>query len=425
MIENSNISTFFFGSSGIGFNCYPKSRSYNRYYNSDSIHSWLYEVNYLKTKSVYTYVKYGLLTKIDEGRDGSCFGISIEISNYEFFDPLIILQSLLFSSSEQIIKEEVLMKKLSLSLDIAFIVNEISDQREYLDLISDKVISTLNSKYFDLFIPLENISNSRKGILKVHPNTNNAILNSWKNNYSKILVSPIYEVLENTSNESALIEEQNKNKQLRKINNKLSLKINELENEIKIIQREQEIVIQKENLSEAEIRSSKKKEKKEITINSLLRKDILIPFFFILFVIISTLKLFNSVKGPRNKKNTEDNRINKEFKLKNKLPYWISFDKENHVYLIKSIGFLKENSSSKIKDISDFKKLLIQDLGYYFFNHNIDIVENTDNFQRVTDFILYEMNRSNAEFVPLINTEYWQKAIQGLDMRDYIIINSY
>jgi hypothetical protein len=186
---------FYFGSPKDGFKVYPDlgavSNVFRGYY-SNTETDWVLVVRKLDDITRYTYVRYGLLTSLIEGRTGSCFGISIDFVNHYFTDLKVFLTEIFEGIWGAILDEKQLLEAQESSGKVAFKSYDLHDVGPYLDEMSKKIREVIrNKKYSEYLRPSYEIPQAGDDqIYGLHPNSSPSALLEYFRTYGAIKLAP-------------------------------------------------------------------------------------------------------------------------------------------------------------------------------------------------------------------------------------------
>src|SRR5215213_3509577 len=186
---------FYFGSPKDGFKVYPDlgavSNVFRGYY-SNTETDWVLVVRKFDDITRYTYVRYGLLTSLIEGRTGSCFGISIDFVNHYFTDLKVFLTEIFEGIWGAILDEKQLLEAQESSGKVAFKSYDLHDVGPYLDEMSKKIREVIrNKKYSEYLRPSYEIPQAGDDqIYGLHPNSSPSALLEYFRTYGAIKLAP-------------------------------------------------------------------------------------------------------------------------------------------------------------------------------------------------------------------------------------------
>lgn len=207
---------YFFGSLKDGFKSFPGSSSqrFSHYYNTNVKDRWTLTVRRKNRLVQYTYVLYGLLTSVGDGRTGSCFGISIEVENKYFYD----LRKLILFFEKGVV-DAMLNDPQSriLAIDkfgqIGFSTFNFSRISSYLQDWQLKIKEVLlnNPELKNCFKELSSYSQIENDkIFGFHPNTSLEVLNEYFQHYGGVNISESFKIEKMTLSELKYYDEKEK-----------------------------------------------------------------------------------------------------------------------------------------------------------------------------------------------------------------------
>ena len=186
---------FYFGSPKDGFKVYPDpgalSNVFSGYY-TNTENEWILVVRKSEEITRYTYVRYGLLTSLVEGRTGSCFGISIDFVNHYFTDLRVFLTEIFEGLWGAILDEKQLLEVQGSSGKVAFKSYDLHDVAPYLDGISKRIREViLNQKYSAYVRPAYEIPQADDNhFYGLHPDSSPSALSEYFRTYGAVKVAP-------------------------------------------------------------------------------------------------------------------------------------------------------------------------------------------------------------------------------------------
>ncbi len=168
--ENTSIT--FFGTLKDGFKIYPYSSSvYNRlsiFSNQSSTGSRLEVIRYEKS-IIYIYVEYGLVTSFENGRPGSCFGISIAFSKKYFNSPEIFFSKICKQIFQTLVSEKEILIKNEVTGLIGYLPKDFERVSDVLNEWDERIRAVLSNNYLNYFSPISEV-NLFNGIKVDHVN---------------------------------------------------------------------------------------------------------------------------------------------------------------------------------------------------------------------------------------------------------------
>ena len=186
---------FYFGSPKDGFKVYPDlgavSNVFDGYY-SNTETDWILIARKSEDIIRYTYVKYGLLTALVDGRTGSCFGISIDFVNHYFTD-LKVFQTEIFEKIwGAILSDGKLLETQESSGKVAFKSYDLRDVAPYLDEMSKKIREVIqDKKWSDYIRPAYEIPPANdSSVHGLHPESAPSAMSEYFRMYGAIKLSP-------------------------------------------------------------------------------------------------------------------------------------------------------------------------------------------------------------------------------------------
>ncbi|MCF0075203.1 hypothetical protein LZD49_32270 [Dyadobacter sp. CY261] len=183
---------YYFGALADGFKVYPNHTGvdniFSTYYNNSET-DWFVLANNTQKSVFYTYVRYGILTSVANGRTGSCFGIAIEFEDCYFSDFEIFKASIIDKVIEILLKEGVLLSRVS-DL-IAFKPYNLTEVSKYLDGMTLRIEEFIRGKYLAYLIPKDNVEKvGGKKIIGVNDQTPNDVVSGLFTRYGSVKLSP-------------------------------------------------------------------------------------------------------------------------------------------------------------------------------------------------------------------------------------------
>ena len=227
---------FYFGSPKDGFRVYPDlgalSNVFSGYY-SNTETDWILIARKAEDITRYTYVRYGLLTSLIDGRTGSCFGISIDFVNHYFTD-LKVFQTEIFEGIwGAILDERQLLEAQESSGKVAFRSYDLYDVAPYLDEMSKKISAVLREKKYAKYVkPSHEIPQAGDNpIYGLHPDSSSSALREYFRTYGVIKLSPKLPI--ETKSASEKKEEHREN--LEKVVSELTEQLRQKEREVRAL----------------------------------------------------------------------------------------------------------------------------------------------------------------------------------------------
>jgi hypothetical protein len=227
---------FYFGSPKDGFRVYPDlgaaSNVFYGYY-SNTETDWILMARKTGDITRYTYVKYGLLTALIEGRTGSCFGISIDFVNHYFTDLKVFRTEIFEGIWGAILDERQLLEAQESSGKVAFRSYDLYDVAPYLDEMSKKIGEVLRDKKYSNYVrPSHEIPEADDNpIYGLHPDSSPAALKEYFRTYGVIKLSPKLPI----ETKSASEKKEEQREQLEKIVSKLTEQLGQKEREVQAL----------------------------------------------------------------------------------------------------------------------------------------------------------------------------------------------
>ena len=225
---------FYFGSPKDGFKVYPDlgpaSNVFSGYY-SNTETNWILVARKAEEITRYTYVRYGLLTSVVDGRTGSCFGISIDFVNHYFTD-LKIFQTEIFEGIwGAILADRQLLEAQESSGKIAFRSYDLYDVASYLDEKSKKIREVISDKKYAKFVrPSYEIPQAGDNpVYGLHPDSSPLALNEYFRTYGVIKLSPNLPIETRSASERQQEQRENLEKEVAKLTEQLRQKEGELQ----------------------------------------------------------------------------------------------------------------------------------------------------------------------------------------------------
>lgn len=441
----AHLTVYFFGSTLSGFNCFPKSKTFDLYYSNTVSDAWILDIRRFADKIFYTYVQYGLLTSIEGGREGSCFGISIELLNQELVNPISLPKEIFFEVVETMLEQSVVIAKQPDTGTIGFKVKNLSEAGGYLSKWAEQIRAVVISQFSDKMQPI--FLGTGKSC-QMHPDTSSEIAADWLSVYNNILVSPTSKVLKSPPEivsleaqfQKIIQDLELKVGELEVTNSQLNSKIKSLKNSLddrdKIIKK---IEGEKFNLKgkEPKLKRHKKNKPNIPRVQSIAFKSQIkrlqktIPFILLFVVIlIGSIYYFVSKKPileddtnsettfteppPSTKYEELEPVFTPSQEAKEKIAKCLPMtynDGKGHCCLEIEL-FLNEAQvrGYKVKNISEFKGLIVSVIGIDI--SQIELEENTDNFKKVSDMIEFNVAK-HPDGVPIYKNRFWVSALNG------------
>jgi hypothetical protein len=141
---------FYFGSPKDGFKVYPDAGPIHNLfsgYNSNSGTDWLITAQKAGSVVRVTYVRYGLITGVDNPREGSCLGISVEFLNHYFTNLEVYRVEIMEKMWTALVKGGYLLEAHETSGVVAFKSFDLADVGQYLDDMSGKIENVIREKF--------------------------------------------------------------------------------------------------------------------------------------------------------------------------------------------------------------------------------------------------------------------------------------
>lgn len=186
---------FYFGSPKDGFRVYPDlgapSNVFSGYY-SNTETDWILIARKAEDITRYTYVRYGLLTSLIDGRTGSCFGISIDFVDHYFTDLKVFRTEIFEGIWGAILDERQLLEAQESSGKVAFRSYDLYDVAPYLDEMSKKIREVLRDQKYSKYVrPSHEIPQAGDNpIYGLHPDSSPSALREYFSTYGVIKLSP-------------------------------------------------------------------------------------------------------------------------------------------------------------------------------------------------------------------------------------------
>lgn len=186
---------FYFGSPKDGFRVYPDSGALSNVFSgfySNTETDWILIAQKAEDITRYTYVRYGLLTSLIDGRTGSCFGISIDFVNHYFTDLKVFRTEIFEGIWGAILDERQLLEAQESSGKVAFKSYDLYDVAPYLDEMSNKIRKVLRDKKYSKYVkPSHEIPQAGDNpIYGLHPDSSPSALREYFRTYGVIKLSP-------------------------------------------------------------------------------------------------------------------------------------------------------------------------------------------------------------------------------------------
>ena len=188
---------YFFGSLQDGFKVYPDSRgassAFATYYNNTET-DWVLAAKRTEEGTSYTYVRYGMLTSMTDGRHGSCLGISIEFLGCYFTDFAILREEIFEPVFGALVKENQLIGNHPSGL-IAFVPYNLTQTKSYLDKKAQMIQEVITSKYSNYLRASSEIT-LHKGntTTTLHPDSNVVAIHEIFQTGGAITISPKFNI---------------------------------------------------------------------------------------------------------------------------------------------------------------------------------------------------------------------------------------
>lgn len=149
-MANTISEIYFFGSLADGFKVYPAKNSssnwYSSFYNNTEENYKLHIVK--KGDSVtYTYVKYGLLTSLNDGRTGSFFGLSIVFNNKYFNNIDVFINKICVQIFKALIKEKIILSQNDSTGAIGYVAYDFNSVAPQLNDWITRIRAIISEKY--------------------------------------------------------------------------------------------------------------------------------------------------------------------------------------------------------------------------------------------------------------------------------------
>jgi hypothetical protein len=225
---------FYFGSPKDGFKVYPDlgpaSNVFSGYY-SNTETDWILVARKEEEITRYTYVRYGLLTSLVDGRTGSCFGISIDFVNHYFTD-LKVFQTEIFESIwGAILADGQLLQAQESSGIVGFRSYDLYDVASYLDEKSKKIREVIQDKKYAPFVrPSYEIPQAGDNpVYGLHPDSSPSALNEYFRTYGTIKLSPNLPIETQSAAERQQEQRDNLEKEVARLTEQLRQKDGELQ----------------------------------------------------------------------------------------------------------------------------------------------------------------------------------------------------
>lgn len=186
---------FYFGSPKDGFKVYPDlgavSNVFSGYYTNTGT-DWILIARKSEEITRYTYVRYGLLTSLSEGRTGSCLGISIDFVNHYFTDLKVFRTEIFEGIWGAILDERRLLEVQESSGKAAFKSYDLHDVGPYLDDMSNKIREVIRDKKYSQYVrgSYEIPSAGDNQIYGLHPDSSPSALLEYFKTFGAIKLSP-------------------------------------------------------------------------------------------------------------------------------------------------------------------------------------------------------------------------------------------
>jgi hypothetical protein len=226
---------FYFGSPKDGFKVYPDlgpvSNVFSGYYtNTNTESEWILVVRKSEAITRYTYVRYGLLTSLVEGRTGSCFGISIDFVNCYFTDLKVFLTDIFEGLWGAILDEKQLLEVQGSSGKVAFKSYDLHDVALYLDGISNKIKEVIrNQKYSAYVRPSYEIPQAGDNqVYGLHPHSSSSAMIEYFRMYGAVKLAPNLPIETKSLAEKQEEDRENLKKKVEELNEQLRQKDREL-----------------------------------------------------------------------------------------------------------------------------------------------------------------------------------------------------
>lgn len=186
---------FYFGSPKDGFKVYPDlgavSKVFDGYYTNTET-DWILVARKSEDVTRYTYVKYGLLTSLTDGRTGSCFGLSIDFVNHYFTDLKVFRTEIFENILRAILSDGKLLETQESSGKVAFKSYDLRDVAPYLEEMSRKIREVIGDKKYSNYVrPAYEIPQANDGSVPgLHPDSSSSAINEYFRTYGAIKLSP-------------------------------------------------------------------------------------------------------------------------------------------------------------------------------------------------------------------------------------------
>jgi hypothetical protein len=189
---------YFFGSLGDGFKVYPYSQhaytSYSPFYNN-SAKNYKLQVVKRNNEIVYTFVRYGILTSLVDGRTGSCFGLSIVFENYYFNSFEQFLSKICTQIFDAIIKEGKLLQKDSNGI-IGFVSFDLKSLSHTLNEWIKLIKTVISEKYLSYLSGLNEIpDNSNQDLVCLSDKSSDSVILEKLKNTGGVILSPDFPII--------------------------------------------------------------------------------------------------------------------------------------------------------------------------------------------------------------------------------------
>lgn len=199
---------YFFGSMADGFKSYPLANStqnkFSIFYNSTEEGRKLHVIK-SGNLVTYTYVKYGLLTSMQNGRTGSCFGISIVIKDKYFGDNNVFINKVCEQIYTAIVKEGIILSVNSSNGIVAFSAFDFNSISNILNRWIELIKSVITENYESYLIDSSEIPSYVSGnIIAIKDSSPNAVILEKLKEKGAVLLGTNYPLVELTEKERLL-----------------------------------------------------------------------------------------------------------------------------------------------------------------------------------------------------------------------------
>jgi hypothetical protein len=180
---------YFFGSSKNGFNSYPPTNNFINYYRSSAPEQWLLTLRKTDNYVYHTYVVYGLLTSLTNGREGSCFGISLKVKGYYFKDVKFLHDEIFTQIINDMLKEKVLIDRDEFG-KVGFIPLQLSDISNYLEKWTNNIIHGFRPEEINKYLAeITDKIPDYDDVYQLHINSNGKIIQEYFERYGGVDIS--------------------------------------------------------------------------------------------------------------------------------------------------------------------------------------------------------------------------------------------